>query len=235
MLPSALIGGGLIALGARHIRDDMAMVVEDLREESDERTRMQQPDAIVPVLQVRNLDFSYGKVQVLFDIGFDVHEGETLALLGTNGAGKSTLLRVISGLGVARTRRRPPARPHDHLRRPGAAGPGRSRAAHRRRRDVRPADACARTCEMAAFLYDRKEQARRIAKSLELFPMLAGALRHRGRRPVRRPAADAGAGHDAGARARAAHHRRALARPGAGRRAAGARGRPDDSGTPASR
>ena len=30
-----------------------------------------------------------------------MHEGETLALLGTNGAGKSTLLRVISGLGVA--------------------------------------------------------------------------------------------------------------------------------------
>ncbi len=51
-------------------------------------------------MQVRNLDFSYGNVQVLFDVAFDVHRGETLALLGTNGAGKSTLLRVISGLGV---------------------------------------------------------------------------------------------------------------------------------------
>ena len=53
------------------------------------------------MLPVRDLDFSYGKVQVLFGVGFDVHEGETLALLGTNRAGKSTLLRVISGLGVA--------------------------------------------------------------------------------------------------------------------------------------
>ena len=49
---------------------------------------------------MRNLDFSYGPVQVLFDVNFDVHRGETLAVLGTNGAGKSTLLRVISGLGL---------------------------------------------------------------------------------------------------------------------------------------
>src|SRR5262249_61472705 len=87
--------------GARHIRADMTMVVEELREEQQERARMQQSSAVVPVLQVRNLDFSYGPVQVLFDVGLEVHEGETLALLGTNGAGKSTLLRVISGLGVA--------------------------------------------------------------------------------------------------------------------------------------
>ncbi|MCY3577023.1 MAG: ABC transporter ATP-binding protein, partial [bacterium] len=40
------------------------------------------------------------QVQVLFDIGFEVRQGESLALLGTNGAGKSTVLRVVSGLGV---------------------------------------------------------------------------------------------------------------------------------------
>jgi ABC-type branched-subunit amino acid transport system ATPase component len=37
---------------------------------------------------------------VLFDVGFEIHRGEVLALLGTNGAGKSTVLRVISGLCV---------------------------------------------------------------------------------------------------------------------------------------
>ena len=52
----------------------------------------------MPVLQVRDLDFSYGQVQVLFDVNLDVFPGEVLALLGTNGAGKSTLLRVVSGL-----------------------------------------------------------------------------------------------------------------------------------------
>ena len=52
------------------------------------------------MLQVRNLDFSYGPVQVLFDVDLEVQRGEVLALLGTNGAGKSTLLRAISGLGI---------------------------------------------------------------------------------------------------------------------------------------
>ena len=52
------------------------------------------------MLQLANVDFSYGPVQVLFGVNFEVKKGETLALLGTNGAGKSTVLRVISGLAV---------------------------------------------------------------------------------------------------------------------------------------
>ncbi len=52
------------------------------------------------MLQVANIDFSYGPVQVLFDVNFEIFRGECVALLGTNGAGKSTILRVISGLEV---------------------------------------------------------------------------------------------------------------------------------------
>lgn len=49
-------------------------------------------------IDVQGLDFSYGHVQVLFDVDLRVGSGEVLALLGTNGAGKSTLLRAVSGL-----------------------------------------------------------------------------------------------------------------------------------------
>src|SRR5206468_5983751 len=68
-------------------------------EERDERARVAAGGEL-PMLQVRHLDFSYGLVQVLFDVNLDVRQGEVLALLGTNGAGKSTLLRAISGLGI---------------------------------------------------------------------------------------------------------------------------------------
>lgn len=49
------------------------------------------------VLQVRDLDVFYGRVQVLFGLTLDVDAGETVALLGTNGAGKTTLFDCISG------------------------------------------------------------------------------------------------------------------------------------------
>ena len=101
VLPASIIGGVLIAYGARFVRGDISLCVEELIEEKEEADRVREPEAVVAAIQVRNLDFSYGPVQVLFDVNLDVRQGETVALLGTNGAGKSTLLRVISGLGVA--------------------------------------------------------------------------------------------------------------------------------------
>ena len=98
--PSALIGGWLLLRGSHYIRGDLAMLVKELREEAAEDERARQDPDQIPAVQVSHIDFSYGPVQVLFDVGFEVRRGETLALLGTNGSGKSTILKAIAGLGT---------------------------------------------------------------------------------------------------------------------------------------
>ena len=91
------VGGFYILRGSRRVRGDLSLVVEELMEEQAYHDLIE-GGREVPVIQVNHIDFSYGPVQVLFDVSFDVMDGETLTLLGTNGAGKSTILRVIAGL-----------------------------------------------------------------------------------------------------------------------------------------
>ncbi len=55
-------------------------------------------DTTPSLLEVRDLEFSYGNVQVLFGVDIDVAPNQVTALLGANGAGKTTLLRAIAGL-----------------------------------------------------------------------------------------------------------------------------------------
>jgi ABC-type branched-subunit amino acid transport system ATPase component/predicted MFS family arabinose efflux permease len=100
LVPTSIVGSLLLMNGARFIRHDLSLVVEELLEEQEEQRKRAVEGARLPVLQMVNTDFSYGAVQVLFDVNFEVFPGECVALLGTNGAGKSTILRVISGLEV---------------------------------------------------------------------------------------------------------------------------------------
>ena len=54
------------------------------------------------LLEVKELDVSYGDLHALWDVSLNVEEGTIVALVGANGAGKTTLLKTISGLLHAR-------------------------------------------------------------------------------------------------------------------------------------
>ena len=50
------------------------------------------------MLEVCNVDTSYGKAQALWDVCLEVNQGEIVALIGSNGAGKTTLVNTIAGV-----------------------------------------------------------------------------------------------------------------------------------------
>ena len=50
------------------------------------------------MLEVCNVDTSYGKAQALWDVCLEVNQGEIVALIGSNGAGKTTLVNTIAGI-----------------------------------------------------------------------------------------------------------------------------------------
>jgi len=51
-----------------------------------------------PILSCRGISKSFGPVQALDGVDFDVNRGEVVALVGDNGAGKSTLIKAIAGI-----------------------------------------------------------------------------------------------------------------------------------------
>ncbi|MGI8695085.1 MAG: ATP-binding cassette domain-containing protein, partial [Mycobacteriales bacterium] len=50
------------------------------------------------LLEIRDLQVHYGKIQAIKGVSLDVEEGEIVTLIGANGAGKTTTLKTISGL-----------------------------------------------------------------------------------------------------------------------------------------
>jgi D-xylose transport system ATP-binding protein len=54
-----------------------------------------------PVLSLRGVSKSFGPVQALSEVDFEVRAGEVVALVGDNGAGKSTLVKAIAGIHAA--------------------------------------------------------------------------------------------------------------------------------------
>jgi len=173
------LGGYYILRGSHRVRHDLSLVVEELREEQSYHDLID-TGTDVPVMQVSHIDFSYGKVQVLFDVSFDVQQGETLALLGTNGAGKSTILRVVAGLetperGVVRYQGRTATFASPETR--GQLGiqmlPG--------GKGIWPSMSIGDNLTIGAYNYrsDAADVQRRIDRVLELFPALTGRLSER--------------------------------------------------------
>ncbi len=59
---------------------------------------MPSSDQAQPLLSLRGVSKSFGAVQVLHDVDFDVYPGQVTALVGDNGAGKSTLIKGVAGI-----------------------------------------------------------------------------------------------------------------------------------------
>jgi D-xylose transport system ATP-binding protein len=51
-----------------------------------------------PILELRGISKSFGSVQALSEVDFEVRDGEVMALVGDNGAGKSTLIKCVAGI-----------------------------------------------------------------------------------------------------------------------------------------
>ncbi len=51
-----------------------------------------------PLVEMRDIEKSYGRVQALEGVDFHVNHGEVVGLVGDNGAGKSTLIKILCGI-----------------------------------------------------------------------------------------------------------------------------------------
>ncbi|MBQ2679891.1 MAG: ABC transporter ATP-binding protein [Firmicutes bacterium] len=50
------------------------------------------------MLEIKNINVSYGAIHAIHDVSLEVNDGEIVSLIGANGAGKTTILRTITGL-----------------------------------------------------------------------------------------------------------------------------------------
>jgi branched-chain amino acid transport system ATP-binding protein len=123
------------------------------------------------VLEINNLEVSYGGIRALKGVSLSVAQGQITVLLGANGAGKSTLLKVISGLvkptkGSIKLWQKDIAslKPHEITALGVAHVP--------EGRGMFPALSVRENLQMGAYLAPTSEISGRLEKALTLFPRL---------------------------------------------------------------
>jgi ABC-type branched-subunit amino acid transport system ATPase component len=103
-IPSSIIGSVMLMNGARHIRHDLSLIVEELLEEQEEQRKRAAEGARTPVLQLANIDFSYGTVQVLFDVNFEIHRvrlnGRNITYVAPESRARMGIVQLPGGKGV---------------------------------------------------------------------------------------------------------------------------------------
>jgi branched-chain amino acid transport system ATP-binding protein len=171
MVPVFLVGAGIISSAGAFVNEDVAKVRASTVAQSEVRLARERGES--KLLLVKDLDVAYGNVQVLFNVDFEIDEGEIVALLGTNGAGKSTLLKAISGLveptagaTIFDGRDMTHASPHEIAARGVIQVPG--------GKGVFPSLTVAENLKIAGWLYQKDEAylAEATEKVLEFFPVL---------------------------------------------------------------
>ena len=123
------------------------------------------------LLKIENLTVAYGGIQAVKGISLEVQGGEMVALVGTNGAGKTTALKAIAGLLSA---------PRDSIQFEGRAVGG--MASHElaraglalvpEGRGIFPKLTVAENLAMGAYLRNRADTDRELARVFSLFPRL---------------------------------------------------------------
>lgn len=133
---------------------------------------MTEPSTGAPILELTDVQVSYGPFTVLHGVTMSVRSGQTVALIGSNGAGKSTVLKAISGFvsprrGSIRLAGEEIAglRPHQVL--------GRGCAYVAQGQDLFPAMTVRENVEMGGYLLRSKSLVReRLHFCTQMFPVL---------------------------------------------------------------
>jgi branched-chain amino acid transport system ATP-binding protein len=139
----------------------------------DQPSNLDQPEKLIPLLEINHLSVNYGGIQALQSINLTVNVGEVVTLIGANGAGKSTTLRAISRLVNPRSgeiiyqgrniTRRPP---HEVVRLGIAHSPEGRRAIARQ--------TVLDNLELGAYIHSNSAEIKAdISRQFEVFPRLA--------------------------------------------------------------